>query len=77
MLLLAANASAQQPPNPPKEQRGPMPEAFDACKGKKDGDAAQMKTPRGEVIAGTCRMVLVPQRGPDDRNPPRERPPAK
>lgn len=75
MLFLAANASAQQAP--PKEPHGPMPEAFDACKGKKDGDAAQMKTPRGETIAGTCRLVLMPHRGPDDRNPPRERPPAR
>ena len=27
--------------------RGPPQEALDACKGKKDGDSAQMRTPRG------------------------------
>ena len=83
LLFAAANASAQQPPNPPsqanqpQEHRGPPQEAFDACKGKKEGDAAQMKTPRGVSMAGTCRMVLVPGHAPADRNQPRERAPAK
>ena len=82
LLLAAAGACAQQqPPSPPgqqQEHRGPPQEAFDACKGKKDGDAAQMKTPRGETMAGTCRMVLVPARAPAERTPPpRERQPAK
>lgn len=80
LLLAAANAHAQQQPAPqnqPQEHRGPPQEAFDACKGKKEGDVAQMKTPRGESMAGTCRMVLVPSRAPADKTPPRERPPAK
>lgn len=81
LLLAAGSAFAQQPnpPGQPQEHRGPPQEAFDACKGKKEGDAAQMKTPRGEAMAGTCRMVLVPAAGrnPAERTPPRERPPAK
>ena len=80
LLLTAAHAHAQQPPAPqnqPQEHRGPPQEAFDACKGKKEGEAAQMKTPRGEAVAGTCRMVLVPSHPPAERTPPRERPPAK
>jgi hypothetical protein len=80
LLLAAAGACAQQPPNPQgqqQEHRGPPQEAFDACKGKKEGDAAQMKTPRGDAVAGTCRMVLVPGRASAERTPPRERPPVK
>lgn len=84
LLLAAAGAGAQQPPNPqgppqgqPQEHRGPPQEAFDACKGRKDGEAAQMKTARGEAVAGTCRMVLVPGRASAERTPPRERQPAR
>ncbi len=45
----------------------PPPEAFDACKDKTAGSAAQFTTPRGETIQGTCRekgdrLVLVPDR---------------
>jgi hypothetical protein len=39
---------------------GPPQEALDACKGKKDGDKGQMRTPRGDTMNGVCRMVLVP-----------------
>jgi hypothetical protein len=39
---------------------GPPQEALDACKGKKDGDRGQMRTPRGDTMNGVCRMVLVP-----------------
>ena len=80
LLFAAASAYAQQPQqpqNPPQEHRGPPQEAFDACNGKKDGDAAQAKTPRGDVMSGTCRLVLVPSQGAADRNAPRERAPAK
>lgn len=42
----------QRPPGPP-------PEAFQVCKGKKDGDAAAMQTPRG-MTQGSCRLVWVP-----------------
>lgn len=82
LLLVAAGACAQQPPTPPgqpQEHRGPPQQAFDACKGKKEGEPAQMKTPRGDAVAGTCRMVLVPARAPAERTPPppRERQPAR
>jgi hypothetical protein len=82
LLFTTANAFAQQQPNPsgqPQEHRGPPQEAFDACKGKKDGDTAQMKTPRGDMMSGICRMVLVPGPGRNaaERTPSRERPAAK
>jgi hypothetical protein len=84
LLFTTASAFAQQPPSPQgqqqgqqQERRGPPQEAFDACKGKTDGDTAQMKTPRGDVMSGTCRMVLVPTRPGAERTPPRERAPAK
>lgn len=61
LLFAAANASAQQqPPAPPKDRHGPPQEAIDACKGKKDGDTATARTPRGDTVQGTCRLVLLP-----------------
>lgn len=67
LLFAAANAGAQQqPPAPPKDRHGPPQEAIDACKGKKDGDAASVKTPRGDTVQGTCRLVLMPS-GPKER----------
>ncbi|MES2130091.1 MAG: hypothetical protein V4463_22700 [Pseudomonadota bacterium] len=77
LLFAAANAGAQAPSAPPREHRGPPQEAFDACKGKKDGDAVQARMPRGDTVAGTCRLVMVPNHGNDDKNAPKERPPAK
>ncbi len=72
-LLLCTSAHAhpeqrseQQRPEPPRH-RGPPPEALDACKGKAAGSAVEMKTPRGDTVKGTCRMVLVPERdGPGE-----------
>ncbi|MCG2584805.1 hypothetical protein [Massilia sp. TS11] len=75
MLLGLANphtALAQQGagpkggPGPMHERNGPPQEALDACKGKKDGDKATAKTPRGEM-AGTCRLVLIPDHPPQQR----------
>ncbi|MES2015300.1 MAG: hypothetical protein V4484_02295 [Pseudomonadota bacterium] len=57
LLLLCTSASAQ--PDQAK-RRGPPPEALEACKGKAAGTAVEMKTPRGELVKGVCRMVLIP-----------------
>jgi len=48
---------------------GPPQEALDACKGKKDGDSAQLRTPRGDTVSGVCRLVLVPA---DSKNAPQQ-----
>jgi hypothetical protein len=40
---------------------GPPPEAFQACEGKKVGEAVQIQTPRGDMVRATCRLVAVPQ----------------
>ena len=70
LLCLSSTAFAQ----PPREaRRGPPQEAFDACKGKKEGAAVEAPTPRGDMMKGTCRMVLIPSNPPGGE---RERPPA-
>jgi hypothetical protein len=85
LLCMSALAFAQQPqqqqrPQPPREQGGggggggPPPEALEACKGKKDGDTVQIKTPHGDKINATCRMVAVPARpAGDNKGPPPQR----
>ncbi len=65
-LLLCTSAFAQ--PEQAKH-RGPPPEALEVCKGKPAGAAVEMKTPRGDVVKGVCRMVMIPL----DDGPARER----
>jgi hypothetical protein len=90
LLCVSSLAFAQQPqqqqqrPQPPREQGGgggdgggrggPPPEALEACKGKKDGDTVQIKTPHGDKLSATCRMVAVPARPVgDNKGPPPQR----
>ena len=45
---------------------GPPPEAYSACKDKEAGSAAQLVTPWGETLKGTCRqmdgkLVMIPE----------------
>lgn len=60
---------------------GPPPEAFEACAGKSEGDTADLTTPDGETVSGTCQslegeLVLVLEDGQrpsqPDREPPQE-----
>ena len=64
LLLSGAAALAAPGPRPGeggKEQhRGPPPEALEVCKGKAAGTTVEMTTPRGDVVKGTCRMVMIP-----------------
>lgn len=46
---------------------GPPAEVLNACKGKKEGDTASVKTPRGDTMSGRCRLVLVPEGNPARR----------
>ncbi len=63
LLFYAGTAVAQPSQHPPQgERRGPPQEAFDACKGKKDGDAVEAKSPRGDMVKGICRLVMIPAR---------------
>jgi hypothetical protein len=64
-LLCCSALAWAQPQQQQREHRGPPQEAFDACKGKKDGDTAETKTPRGEIRKGICRLVMIPSK-PDD-----------
>ena len=69
LFLLAAAVHAQPPQDAPR--RGPPQEFIDACKGKKDGDTVEARTPRGDVVKGVCRMVMMPS----DQN--KQKPPAR
>jgi hypothetical protein len=80
-LVLAAlplNAQTPLPDAPPPDQGGrhrePPPEAYDACKGKKVGDAVQRETRRGMMDA-TCMdspkgLFARPNRPPPGAPPP-------
>lgn len=65
-LLLCTSAFAQ--PEHAK-RRGPPPEALEVCKDKAAGTAVEMTSPRGDVVKGVCRMVMIPL----DERPGRER----
>ena len=62
-LTLPALAQKGPPPDGGRNGGGPPPEVLNACKGKKEGDRAQLKTPHGDTVAGVCRLVLVPEGG--------------
>ncbi len=72
--LCAATASGSdtEGQRPRGRHQGPPPEAYTACEGKSAGDAAELTTPRGDTITGTCvqqgdRMVMRPDNPPPDR----------
>ena len=67
LLASACLAHANQPP----DRHGPPQEFFDACKGKKDGDTAELKNRRGDTVKGTCRLVLLPFKPPGGDEAPR------
>ncbi len=54
-------------------RRGPPPEAYTACEGKSSGASAQLTTPRGEILTGSCeedrdgKLVLRPDQPRDIR----------
>lgn len=70
-LCLVQSAYAQQPggPGPQGERRGggmmggAMREALEAaCKDHKAGDVVEVKTPNGDTVKGTCKLVAVIER---------------
>ncbi len=69
-------AEAPAPDNAPCERsnherpHGPPPEALEACKDKKSGEACQFNSPRGDSVSGICS---APQDKPLACKP--ERPP--
>jgi hypothetical protein len=55
-----------------RRHQGPPPEAYTACEGKSEGDAAEFVSPRGDTVTGTCemegdRLVLRPDNPPPER----------
>lgn len=72
LVITSATVIAQEKNN--KRGHQPPPEAISACEGKSEGDTVSFETPRGDKLAGTCKMieeqlVAVPANG--------ERPPAR
>lgn len=93
LLLISSTLTLAQPPDgdqrkPPEAGAGdrphhePPPQAYEDCKGKKEGDAVQITTPREGKIAATCTkspkgLFARPERPP---RPPEEqgnKPPQK
>ena len=62
LLMCSAGLAAAEP-----ERRGPPQEFLEACKGKKEGVAVSAKSPRGDMVKGTCRMVMMPDHPPGGR----------
>ena len=91
-LLLPATLWAQAPASNPPEMKGgkaqeqgprrePPPQAYDKCKGKKEGDKVQINTPREGSIGAVCiqspkGLFARPDRPPHDQQPDRDAPPA-
>ncbi|MCH8621490.1 hypothetical protein [Undibacterium sp. TS12] len=95
LIALVSGMSAHaQPPGgdqkrPPEQGAGdrpphePPPQAYEDCKGKKEGDVVQITTPREGKIAATCTtspkgLFARPQRPPrppegDDKKPPQKK----
>ncbi|GAB6042896.1 hypothetical protein [Endothiovibrio diazotrophicus] len=76
LVLRPAGGAGGGPGGGPQsgDRRGPPPEAYTACEGKSAGERAEMNTPRGDTMQGTCEespegLVLRPERN-------RRRPPA-
>lgn len=61
------NAQRPQQGGAEHQRRGPPPEALEACRGKSAGSAAEMKTPRGDVVKGKCQLVLQPDQDGRER----------
>lgn len=62
IALLLASAFVLAAPEHKERRRGPPPEAIEVCKDKPAGTKVEMKTPRGDTVRGTCRMVMIPDR---------------
>jgi len=67
-VACAANAFGQADG---KKGHRPPPEAFAACKDKKEGDRAEFTGPQGKSVTGTCRregdqLALRPDHPPKD-----------
>jgi len=75
MLLAALPAWGAYGPGE-RQPRRPPQEAYDACKGKIDGESVEVTTPRGGAMKAVCRMlngelVAVPaqMQSPDGSQP--------
>lgn len=89
MINTSAYAAAvgNNPPPPPQDnQRMPPPEQRDrnlpppnilaeVCKNKKIDDVVTLKSPQGQKMAGSCRLMWVPDGQPPAPNQDRQMPP--
>jgi len=61
ILIYSQTVAAQMQGGPGGGQRrGPPEEAINACKSKSVGARVRFKTPRGDTISATCKMIAVP-----------------
>jgi len=76
MIPVSVWASVEASGSGSGEPRKPPRAAFDVCKGKSEGAAVEIVTPRGDTIKATCKkfreqsLVAVPDGGPPA--PPQE-----
>jgi len=86
--VITNSASAQSTDNKPPAmhegehgpRREPPPQAYDDCKGKKEGDIVQITTPREGKMTATCTasakgLFARPERPPHHDDESRDRPP--
>ena len=53
-LSVAGAQSSRPDQEPPLEGRKPPPQAFEACKNKKEGDQVQVTLPDGQKLSASC-----------------------
>ncbi|MFZ6754925.1 hypothetical protein ACO0KY_16265 [Undibacterium sp. Dicai25W] len=82
----SAQSTDQKPPAQQEGQHGPRreppPQAYEDCKGKKEGDIVQITTPREGKISATCTasakgLFARPERPPRRDGEPQDGPPPK
>lgn len=56
MLLLLATTNALANPQH-RQDKGPPPEAIEACADQEKGTVVSFETPRGETLEATCRLM--------------------
>ena len=83
-LVFCMSSMASGAETPVTRRYTPSPEAYKACEGKRDGDAAKFVNARGMTVSGTCvqvgdKLALHPDRHkkPSNKVSPRYEIPAR
>jgi hypothetical protein len=78
----AQTANKQREDKPEHVRREPPAQAYELCKNKKEGDAVEIVTPRGDKLKGSCTdspkgLFARPEHPPEDKAGDERRPPPK